>query len=199
MMKHAIGVSAALLSLLWLGACAKPTPQQETKKPMVSGKLTAKTYNSGFALAHDTYNGMLAASDGKIYYVLSAEPQDVAGQMFVYDPATDKTKFVGDLTEACGEKGRVYVSEAAAGENIVFAVEDDGCGIAPEDYDLLFEVGYSTKFCPDTGKMSTGLGLAHVRNLSEMMGGTVTIDSAPGKYTRFTVTLPAANIVGTGD
>jgi len=104
-----------------------------------------------------------------------------------------------NAVEACGEKGRVYVSEAAAGENIVFAVEDDGCGIAPEDYDLLFEVGYSTKFCPDTGKMSTGLGLAHVRNLSEMMGGTVTIDSAPGKYTRFTVTLPAANIVGTGD
>ncbi len=119
MMKHAIGVSAALLSLLWLGACAKPTPQQETKKPMVSGKLTAKTYNSGFALAHDTYNGMLAASDGKIYYVLSAEPQDVAGQMFVYDPATDKTKFVGDLTEACGEKGMNVVSQGKAHVNFV--------------------------------------------------------------------------------
>ena len=33
--------------------------------------LTAETHNSGFALAHDTYNGLSAASDGRIYYVLS--------------------------------------------------------------------------------------------------------------------------------
>ena len=35
--------------------------------------LKAQTHNSGFPLGHDTYNGLSAASDGRIYYVLSTE------------------------------------------------------------------------------------------------------------------------------
>jgi hypothetical protein len=119
MKKYALSVSAALASLLFLGACAKPAPEQETPTTVKNGKLIAKTYNSGFAPAHDTYNGMCTASDGRIYYVLSAEPQDVAGQMFVYDPATDKTKSVGDLTEACGEKDMKVVSQGKSHVNFV--------------------------------------------------------------------------------
>ena len=68
------------------------------------GTLTAKTYNSGFPEAHDTYNALTAASDGKIYYVLSSDRIDVGGKMYVYDPKIDKTKFLADLTEVCGEK-----------------------------------------------------------------------------------------------
>ena len=67
--------------------------------------LVANTYNSGFDLAHDTYNGMSAASDGKIYYVLSSQSIDIGGKMYSFDPATGKTALCGDLTEACGEKG----------------------------------------------------------------------------------------------
>lgn len=40
----------------------------------------AQTYNSGFELTHDTYNGMLCASDGKIYYVLYSETHDAGAQ-----------------------------------------------------------------------------------------------------------------------
>lgn len=87
------------------------------------GKLIAKTYNSGFALAHDTYNGMGAASDGKIYYVLSAEPYDVAGQMYSFDPATKQTRHVGDLTEACGEKGMKAIAQ---GKSHVKFIESNG-------------------------------------------------------------------------
>ncbi len=36
-------------------------------------KLIAETYDSGFPLAHDTYNGMAAGSDGRIYYVLCSQ------------------------------------------------------------------------------------------------------------------------------
>lgn len=69
------------------------------------GTLIAKRYYSGFELAHDTYNAISPASDGKIYYVLSSESIDQGGQVFCYDPETDKTKFLADLTEICGEKG----------------------------------------------------------------------------------------------
>lgn len=72
----------------------------------VSRPLLARNYYSGFALAHDTYNAISAASDGKIYYVLSSESIDKGGQVYAYDPETDKTEFLADLTEICGEKGQ---------------------------------------------------------------------------------------------
>ena len=109
MRNYAIGVFAVLM--LMLSSCSKPAPEPR--------RLVAKTYNSGFALAHDTYNGMGAAGDGRIYYVLSAEPQDVAGRMFVYDPATDKTAFIADLTDACGEKDKKAVSQGKSHVNFV--------------------------------------------------------------------------------
>lgn len=70
----------------------------------VTSSLTAIPYYSGFDLAHDTYNAITAASDGKIYYVLSSESIDVGGQFYVYDPATDQTRFLADLTQVCGEQ-----------------------------------------------------------------------------------------------
>ena len=65
-----------------IAICAAPSVAAEGKK------LIAKIYNSGFALAHDTYNGLSSASDGKIYYVLSAERSTWRRQMFVFDPRT---------------------------------------------------------------------------------------------------------------
>ena len=73
--------------------------------------LTAKRYYSGFELAHDTYNAISAASDGKIYYVLSSESYERGGQMYVYDPETDQTRFIADLTEVCGESGKKAIPQ----------------------------------------------------------------------------------------
>ena len=67
--------------------------------------LKATHYYSGFDLAHDTYNALSAASDGKIYYVLSSDSADQGGQMFCYDHKSNSIQFLGDLTEICGEKG----------------------------------------------------------------------------------------------
>ncbi|MDP3469929.1 MAG: hypothetical protein Q8S11_16420 [Daejeonella sp.] len=73
--------------------------------------LTAKTYNSGFQEAHDTYNALTAASDGKIYYVLSSDQIHVGGKLYLYDPETDKTELLGDLTEICGEKDQMFIPQ----------------------------------------------------------------------------------------
>ena len=67
--------------------------------------LTAKKYYSGFEFAHDTYNALSMASDGKVYYVLSSESIEAGGQFYCYDPVTDTVKFLGDLTAMCGEAG----------------------------------------------------------------------------------------------
>ena len=83
------------------------------------GGLVARTYNSGFELAHDTYNGMGAGSDGRIYYVLSSESFETGAQMYCYDPATDGIRHVGDLTEACGEKGLKAIAQGKSHVNFV--------------------------------------------------------------------------------
>lgn len=66
--------------------------------------LEAQHYYSGFELAHDTYNAISCASDGKIYYVLSSESIEQGGQFYRFDPQTDQIEFIADLTEICGEK-----------------------------------------------------------------------------------------------
>lgn len=70
---------------------------------MPKNTLLATPYYSGFPQAHDTYNAITTASDGNIYYVLCSDLPTVGGQMYKYDPATDQTQFIADLTEACGE------------------------------------------------------------------------------------------------
>jgi hypothetical protein len=94
------------------------TPSAYSAPP---GTLAARTYDSGFTQAHDTYNAMGAASDGKIYYVLSSESIDVGAQMFSFDPATRKISHLGDLTEACGEKGLKAIPQGKSHVNFVEA------------------------------------------------------------------------------
>jgi len=90
--------------------------------------LVARAHNSGFAQAHDSYNGMGTGSDGKIYYALSSESFEVGAQMFCYDPVADKIEHLGDITEACGEKdsrtivqGKVHVNFVERDGRLYFA------------------------------------------------------------------------------
>jgi hypothetical protein len=85
--------------------------------------LLAKPYDSGFPEAHDSYNGISVASDGKIYYVLCTQSLETAGQMYSFDPKTEKIKHLGDLTEACGEKG---LNAVAQGKSHVNFIESKG-------------------------------------------------------------------------
>ena len=85
--------------------------------------LIAATFNSGFGIAHDTYNGITAASDGRIYYVLSSQSHATGGQMYSYDPATSMIAHLGDLTGICGEGG---LNTIAQGKSHVNFVESDG-------------------------------------------------------------------------
>lgn len=84
-------------------------------------KIAAKTYDSGFALGHDSYNGMGTGSDGKVYYVLSSESIDQGAKMFCLEPKTGKITELGDLTEACGENGTKAIPQGKSHVNFVEA------------------------------------------------------------------------------
>ena len=94
-----------------------------TPGPLSAGdsRLTAHTYNSGFAEAHDTYNAMGRGSDGRIYYVLSSESIEVGAQMFAFEPKTRRIEHLGDLTEACGEKTQKAIPQGKSHVNFVEA------------------------------------------------------------------------------
>ncbi len=104
-MKRAYAFLLPSILTLALWNCTRPekAPAPEAKPP--AGKLIARVFDSGFALSHDTYNGISTASDGRIFYVLCAQSLDNGAQMFSFDPAADKIQRLGDLTEASGEKG----------------------------------------------------------------------------------------------
>lgn len=150
-----------------------------------------------FFIIEQNIRRYLAGIGKKIAISFSHEFDFVTDQHYAIVSILDN--LIINAVEACSETGVVRVAERAEAGKIVFSVEDNGCGIKAEDFDLLFKVGYSTKFCPDTGKMSTGLGLAHVKNLTEMLAGTVTVASTAGQATRFTVVLPMESIVLSGE
>jgi hypothetical protein len=113
-------IFAILIATIVTG-CSNVNNQE--KQTLEEKQLIATSYFSGFDLAHDTYNAISAASDGNIYYVLSSQPYDVAGQVHVYDPQVDTTRFLADLTEICGEKDKKVIAQ---GKSHVRFYESDG-------------------------------------------------------------------------
>jgi hypothetical protein len=107
MTKHRtlLQLSVLIVVILMIAGC-KNNKHQTERQPLV-----AKYYYSGFDGAHDTYNAISTASDGKIYYVLSSTTYDKGGQVYNYDPKTDKITFLADLTDICGEKGQNAISQ----------------------------------------------------------------------------------------
>ena len=82
------------------------------------------------------------------------------------------------------------VTASRDGRNINISVCDDGIGIALQHQDRIFQVFerlHTTQAYP-----GTGIGLAIVNRGINRMGGTVVMESTPGKGSRFTICLPAA-------
>lgn len=81
------------------------------------------------------------------------------------------------------------------GPMLAFSVEDEGPGI-PEDFqDAVFDPFESRT--QGSRHRGAGLGLSIVKSLAELHGGTVSLESAPGRGTRFTVLLPLTQDVET--
>jgi len=79
------------------------------------------------------------------------------------------------------------VSTRELGEAVEIRVRDNGVGISPEIKDRLFQPFFTTK---PTGE-GTGLGLSMSYDIvTQQHGGSVTVDSAVGEYSEFTVRLP---------
>lgn len=90
------------------------------------------------------------------------------------------------------ERGKVEVSAAASGDWIRIDVRDTGIGIPEKELPRIFERFYRVDAARTRDEGGTGLGLSIVKHLVQAMGGSVSVESAPGKGSVFSVTLKKA-------
>jgi signal transduction histidine kinase len=86
-----------------------------------------------------------------------------------------------------GQEGDITVKIKTKKQNVVFVYADNGKGIARENLDKIFEPFFTTT----RGSGGSGLGLHLIYNIvTRSLGGNITVSSALGEGTRFTISLP---------
>jgi two-component system sensor histidine kinase YcbA len=98
---------------------------------------------------------------------------------------------INNAIDAIESEGYISMTVNRKNEEFVFSIIDTGCGIRARDKNVVFQPGYSTKYNSDTGEMSTGIGLTHVKHIVEdQFKGKITIESNIESGTKFTVFIP---------
>jgi len=126
-------------------------------------------------------------------HVLSVEPP--SGPLTVDGDHTRLVQVVANLVTNAAkytpEGGRIDVTLAAEDTQAVLSVHDNGSGIGPDLLPVVFDLFTQGTRTLDRAQGGLGLGLALVRKLVELHGGTVTAASpGPGQGSTFTVRLP---------
>jgi two-component system, sensor histidine kinase and response regulator len=149
----------------------------------------------------------LSRTVDEIAVLLSAQASAKHLQITRQYPAGAPVHFIGDvvrirqvLTNLVGNaikfthEGHIHIrvnclEHTAREASMYLAVEDTGIGIAPDKIDLIFE--RFTQIDGDTSRRygGTGLGLTIVKQLVEMMGGLVGVESRPNQGSTFWVNL----------
>jgi signal transduction histidine kinase len=96
---------------------------------------------------------------------------------------------VSNAIDACQMSGKepcsVHVRVRDEGNDLVFEVEDEGCGMDQKVRRLAFTTFFSTK-----GSGGTGLGLLLTRKITQEHGGRIELDTTPGKGSTFRLIFP---------
>ena len=92
--------------------------------------------------------------------------------------------------------GTIHISVAEDSDQIVLSVRDSGVGIAPDLLPHVFDVFVQASTTLDRSQGGLGIGLALVRRLVELHGGTVDVESGgAGEGSMFTIRLPRATVL----
>jgi signal transduction histidine kinase len=126
----------------------------------------------------------------KVEYV--GDPQRV--QQVLTNLLSNAVKFTppgGKISVRWSAAERPNITTERNGYWAAIAVEDTGVGIAAADIERVFDPFVQVDEGYTRSQNGTGLGLAISRKLAELMGGSLTVESTPGKGSRFTLWLPS--------
>jgi signal transduction histidine kinase len=107
----------------------------------------------------------------------------------VFDPAQLREavdNLLRNAIEATPAGGQVSVTAVSTAKGHTIEIRDTGHGIPAEDLPKVFDLYFTTK------PHGTGIGLAVAQQVASAHGGTIEVDSAPGRGTRMTLHLPKA-------
>ena len=165
----------------------------------------AKIEAGEMALQHETFNLQTLLNELADIYAPSATAK---GIRFDVEPMVqDACWIVGDrlrlrqvlanlvgnaikFTQTGGVLLRADMRSSDAGERMMLTVRDTGIGIPADALESLFDPFVQADHTTTRRFGGTGLGLSIVRTLTEMMQGTVAVDSQPGRGSEFRVDLP---------
>ena len=94
------------------------------------------------------------------------------------------------------DKGEVRVGVSIANRQLCISVKDTGCGMTPDELQTVFNA--FTRLPGAQGKEGVGLGLTITREIVTLLGGEINVQSAKGKGSTFTVSLPVKIVTNQG-
>ena len=98
------------------------------------------------------------------------------------------SNFIDNAIKFDPQGGMICLRLRQTGDEVVFTIDDNGPGVAPEEQKRIFHKFYQSD---SSREMSgNGLGLALVKQIVEFSGGTVSVENLPEAGCRFTVRLP---------
>jgi len=101
---------------------------------------------------------------------------------------------VGNAVRYSEEGDEIHIGAEAVEDWILISVTDHGKGIEPQHLPRLFERFYRVDRARSRQQGGTGLGLAIVKHIARFHGGHVTVESAPGRGSVFTLHLPRSRV-----
>jgi signal transduction histidine kinase len=100
--------------------------------------------------------------------------------------------FLDNAVKHSPQNGVIAVSGQSVGKRVMLRIQDQGPGIPAEDLPLVWERFHTADKVRN--RAGTGLGLSIARQLADLMGGTVGLESAPEKGTTAIIQLPEADV-----
>ena len=94
------------------------------------------------------------------------------------------------------DKGEVRVGVSITNRQLSISVKDTGCGMTPDELQTVFNA--FTRLPGAQGKEGVGLGLTITREIVTLLGGEINVQSAKGKGSTFTVSLPVKIVTNQG-
>ncbi|MFN0149287.1 MAG: ATP-binding protein [bacterium] len=155
---------------------------------------------TGVAAALVDVNGLLAeevelarpaAERAKLTLVVNGSPDVGAAVLDSGRTREIIRSLVDNAIKFTPEAGRVEVSSATGDREILVRVRDTGIGIAPEDHQIIFDRFRQLDGSTTRAYGGVGIGLSIAKELAELQGGRISVESALGQGSVFTLHLPA--------